>query len=81
VRFRFIEDRRAEYRVTVACSVLDGSRAGYYAWCSRPESRRSAANSALLDDIAIIINAMAARVSIANSRLRVGARVADASSA
>jgi len=51
VRFRFIEDRRAEYPVTVLCNVLDVSRAGFYAWRSRPESPRSVANDALLDDI------------------------------
>jgi putative transposase len=51
MRFRFIEDRRAEYPVTVLCSVLDVSRAGFYAWRSRPESPRSVANNALLDDI------------------------------
>ena len=51
MRFRFIEDRRAEYPVTAMCSVLGVSRAGFYAWRSRPESQRSVANSALLDDI------------------------------
>jgi hypothetical protein len=51
VRFRFIEDRRAEYPVTIMCGVLDVSRAGYYAWRGRPESRRSTENLALLDDI------------------------------
>ena len=42
MRFRFIEDRRADYPVTVLCDVLGVSTAGYYAWRSRPESRRSA---------------------------------------
>jgi putative transposase len=51
MRFRFIEDRRADYPVTIMCSVLDVSRAGYYAWRGRPESRRSTENLALLDDI------------------------------
>jgi putative transposase len=51
MRFRFIEDHRAEYPVRIMCSVLDISPAGYYAWRSRPESRRSVANRALLDDI------------------------------
>jgi hypothetical protein len=51
MRFRFIEDRRADYPVTIMCEVLGVSPAGYYAWRSRPESRRSAANRHLIDDI------------------------------
>ena len=51
MRFRFIEDRRADYPVTIMCDVLEVSPAGYYAWRSRPESRRSAANRELVDDI------------------------------
>ena len=51
MRFRFIEDRRAEYPVTTMCDVLEVSPAGYYAWRARPESRRSVANRTLLDDI------------------------------
>ena len=51
MRFRFIEDRRADYPVTILCEVLRVSPAGYYAWRARPESRRSAANRDLVDDI------------------------------
>src|ERR1700757_3090248 len=51
MRFRFIEDRRADYPVALMCDVLGVSPAGYYAWRSRPESRRSAANRALVDHI------------------------------
>jgi putative transposase len=51
MRFRFIEDHRAKYPVRIMCGALDVSSAGYYAWRSRPESRRSAANRSLLDDI------------------------------
>ena len=51
MRFRFIEDRRADYPVRILCDVLGVSPAGYYAWRSRPESRRSAANRDLVDDI------------------------------
>jgi putative transposase len=51
MRFRFIEDRRADYPVTLLCDVFGVSPAGYYAWRSRPESRRSAANRDLVDDI------------------------------
>lgn len=48
MRFRFIEDHRADYPVKIMLGV---SPAGYYAWRSRPESRRSAANRDLLSDI------------------------------
>ncbi|MCP1845922.1 hypothetical protein ACVIHI_008614 [Bradyrhizobium sp. USDA 4524] len=51
MRFPFIEDRRADYPVALLCDVLGVSPAGYYAWRSRPESRRSAANRDLVDDI------------------------------
>jgi putative transposase len=51
MRFRFVEDHRAEYPVRIMCGALDVSSAGYYAWRSRPESRRSATNRRLLDDI------------------------------
>ena len=46
MRFRFIEDRRADYPVTLMCAVL-----GVYAWRARPESPRATANRELVDDI------------------------------
>jgi transposase InsO family protein len=51
MRFRFVEDHRADYPVRVMCGVLEVSRAGYYAWRGRPESRRAAANRDLVADI------------------------------
>jgi putative transposase len=51
MRFRFIGDHRADYPVTVMCGALGVSPAGYYAWRSRTESPRSAANRELVDDI------------------------------
>ena len=51
MRFRFIEDRRADYPVRIMCDVLEVSPAGYYAWRSRPESQRSSDNRDLLKDI------------------------------
>jgi putative transposase len=51
MRFRFIEDRRSDYPVKIMCGVLGVSPAGYYAWRTRPESQRSAANRELVDDI------------------------------
>lgn len=49
--FRFIEDCRADYPVTVMCGVLGVSPPGYYAWRSPPESRRAVANRHLIGDI------------------------------
>ncbi|SMH62764.1 Transposase InsO and inactivated derivatives [Azospirillum lipoferum] len=51
MRFRIIEDRRDEYPVRVLCDALGVSPSGYYAWRSRPESARKAANRQLLADI------------------------------
>jgi len=51
MRFRFIEDRRTDYPVRILCEALEVSPAGYYAWRSRPESRRSVANRELVEDI------------------------------
>ena len=68
MRFRFIEDRRADYPVRIMCDVLEVSPAGYYAWRSRPESPRSVANRELLADIKRVhrdtMDAMAARASM-----------------
>jgi putative transposase len=49
--FCFIEDHRGNYPVQLMCSVLEVSPAGYYAWRSRPQSARSAANCELLSAI------------------------------
>ena len=67
MRFRFIEDRRADYPVTIMCDVLGVSSAGYFAWRARPESPRAAANRELVDDIRRVptpVAAMAARASM-----------------
>ena len=37
----FIDAEKAHYPVSMLCEALDVSRAGYYAWCSRPESKHS----------------------------------------
>ncbi|WP_144243562.1 IS3 family transposase [Azospirillum argentinense] len=51
MRFRIVEDCRDEYPVRVLCDALGVSPSGYYAWRTRPESPRQAANRQLLDDI------------------------------
>jgi hypothetical protein len=61
MRFRFVEDRRTDYPVTIMCGVLGVSPAGYYAW-------RSIANRELVNDIkrstVMPADAMAARASL-----------------
>ncbi|MBK1842108.1 IS3 family transposase [Azospirillum sp. YIM B02556] len=51
MRFRIIENCRDDYPVRVLCDALGVSPSGYYAWRTRPESLRKAANRQLLDDI------------------------------
>ena len=51
MRFRQIEDQQDNWPVRVMCDALSVSSSGYYAWRSRPESRRKSANRALLVDI------------------------------
>ena len=48
MRFRFIEQHACAYPVRLMCRVLQVSPSGYYAWRSRPESRRALANRGLL---------------------------------
>jgi transposase InsO family protein len=48
MRYRFIEDHREEFAVTIMCRVLAVSSSGYYAWRKRPSSQREMANQQLL---------------------------------
>lgn len=41
MRYRFIHVERAHHQVGRLCSLLEVSRSGYYAWRSRPASKRS----------------------------------------
>jgi len=50
-RYRFIEAEKRHHAVAIICRVLKVSRAAYYKWCQSPVSRRSCANSVLLERI------------------------------
>ena len=49
--FRFIRDHADRWPIRLMCRVLEVSASGYYAWRSRPESARTAANRTLLADV------------------------------
>ena len=51
MRFGFIEQHRSTWPVRIMCRVLEVSPSGYYAWRTRPESKRAADNRRLLDDV------------------------------
>ena len=52
--FRLIDAKRAQHPVSLLCSVLGVSRAGYYAWKDRPQSARQRRDGELLEAIAAI---------------------------
>lgn len=47
MRFQFIDGHRDEYAVVLMCNTLAVAPSGYYAWRSRPPSRREMANREL----------------------------------
>ena len=51
MKFAFIDSQRSMHRVDHLCSATGVSRSGYYAWRSRPESRRASKNRTLLQQI------------------------------
>lgn len=51
MRFRFVEQHARTWPVRLMCRVLEVSPSGYYAWRSRPESPRAAANRQLLGEV------------------------------
>ena len=53
MKFRFISAHQETFKVGHMCSLLNVSRSGYYAWCKRPESRRSRENRILEDKIRV----------------------------
>jgi putative transposase len=47
MRYRFIAVEKALYPVTVLCRVLRLSTSGFYAWMTRPASRRATTTAIL----------------------------------
>jgi transposase InsO family protein len=47
VKFAFIDAEKAFHRITKLCNVLEVSRAGFYAWCGRPPSKRAVEDARL----------------------------------
>jgi hypothetical protein len=52
--FRLIDAKRAQHPVSLLCSVLGVSRAGYYAWKQRPASARRRRDDELLEQIGAV---------------------------
>jgi putative transposase len=52
--FRLIDQEKAHHAVSLLCRVLGVSRAGFYAWQSRPRSARALADQALTEQIRAI---------------------------
>ena len=51
MRYACIARRRNQYPVNLMCQLLEVSRSGYYAWRSRPASRRAQDDLVLLEAI------------------------------
>jgi putative transposase len=51
MRFRAIQRNACRYPIRLMCRMLDVSHGGYYAWRSRPESRRTTTDRRLVREI------------------------------
>lgn len=49
MRYRFISAEKANYPITILCSVMRVARSGYYAWARSGKSARQKANEALIN--------------------------------
>lgn len=54
MRYQFIADHQRQFPTVHLCRLLQVSPAGYYAWCTRPESARSRADRELTERIRAI---------------------------
>ena len=54
MRYRFIEQERPNYAVSLLCRVMQVSRSGLYAWRRRPKSERAKQDEALTERIKVI---------------------------
>lgn len=54
--YEFIDHHRQDHSVKALCSVLNISRSSYYAWHSRPKSKRQQENEQLLGQIQTIFD-------------------------
>ena len=48
MKYRFMNEHRREFAVTLMCRVLTVNRAGFYAWLHQPESQRHKEDQRLL---------------------------------
>lgn len=51
MKFAYIKDHRDEFDVHVMCAVFGVTPAGFYAWCSRPDSPRTLRQRQLAEEI------------------------------
>ena len=54
MKFGFVDEHRKGWPFRVMCAVQGLWASGYYAWRTRPQSPRAAANEALLGDTRLI---------------------------
>lgn len=51
MKYKFIEEHREEYPITLMCRILEVTRSGYYKWRKEPLSARKMADLLLLAHI------------------------------
>ena len=54
MRYRAIQEHDRRFPIRLMCRALAVSAAGYYAWCTRPESHRAVSSRTLLSAIRVI---------------------------
>ena len=57
MRFGFIKENLVKYPLKPMLNVLNVSRSGYYAWLTRPKSKRALENEALEKEIEVVYKA------------------------